>query len=442
MSPLDFIKHSLGIKDPNLELIENSFRQEVRNGRKCDFISARLTHKPNHCRNCGVVAVDGKEVNVIGNGTLKTYPRLPKNSNGYDVRLELRKPRFFCKCCKSTFQLENSLVKPFCSITNALKFRILHDATKKRSETEIAYDNHVSHSTVNRFINNSFEDRKLDFNYLPTTMCFDEFKSTKRADGAMSFIYLDPDKKKILDIVEDRRLTNLQNYFMRFTKEARDSVKFIVIDMYQPYVQLIHSCFPKAQIVCDKFHIVQHINRALNQTRIAAMKRNQDHQRKFKRYWKLILMDSSRLNSADYRFFFCFKGLKSQTAVVDFIVNLDPELRITYDYYQRLLLAIHNKNQDLLISLLKSPPQGISKNLDTARKSLLKFLPSILACLETTLSNGPLEGTINQIKVIKRIAFGYRCFYHFKARILLIHDLNPLKLLRISKQNTKEKQVA
>lgn len=162
------------------------------------------------------------------------------------------------------------------------------------------------------------------------------------------------------------------------------------------------------------------------------MKRNENHQKKFKRYWKLILMDSSRLNSADYRFFFCFKGLKSQTSVVDFIVDLDPELRVTYDYYQRLLFAIDKKKTALLNSLLKNPPNGISEKMDTARKSLLKFLPSLLTCLETSHSNGQLEGTINQIKVIKRIAFGYRCFYHFKARILLIHDHNPLKQKRNS----------
>ncbi|MBS3200276.1 transposase, partial [Turicibacter bilis] len=36
-------------------------------------------------------------------------------------------------------------------------------------------------------------------------------------------------------------------------------------------------------------------------------------------------------------------------------------------------------------------------------------------------NNGVLEGINNKIKVIKRMAFGYRSFYHFKARILIIH---------------------
>jgi len=427
MSHHDFIKHSLGIKEEHLELMENTHRQEMRNGRLCDVIGARLTHKPTHCKYCGVVAENN---NIIGNGTFKSYPRLPKNSNGYDVRLELYKPRFLCKCCNRTFQLETCLIKPHCSISNSLKFSIFHDATFKRSEVEIAHNNHVSHSTVNRIINDLVEQKETNYNVLPAVLCFDEFKSTKHASAAMSFIYLDHEKKQILDIIEDRRLDSLISYFRRFTRKARRSVTHIVIDMYEPYVQLIKLCFPKAHIVCDKFHIVQHLNRALNQTRIAAMKRHKQHHRKFKRYWKLILMDSSRLNSADYRFFFCFKGLKSQTGVVDFIIGLDDELKATYHYYQRILYSIDKKKDNLLTSLLQSPPNAISDKMNIARKSLLKFLPTIVECLKTSYTNGPLEGTINQIKVIKRIAFGYRCFFHFKNRVLLIHNYNPIKLQR------------
>ena len=33
-----------------------------------------------------------------------------------------------------------------------------------------------------------------------------------------------------------------------------------------------------------------------------------------------------------------------------------------------------------------------------------------------------------KIKVIKRIAFGYRSFYHFKSRILMIQNLTKPKL--------------
>ena len=52
----------------------------------------------------------------------------------------------------------------------------------------------------------------------------------------------------------------------------------------------------------------------------------------------------------------------------------------------------------------------------------MKYLLYVLEMMRTTYANGIIEGINNQIKVIKCIAFGYRNFYHFKARILMIHQ--------------------
>ena len=59
----------------------------------------------------------------------------------------------------------------------------------------------------------------------------------------MSFIFCDADTKQIIDIIEDRRLSSLQAYFKRYTKEARSRVKHIVINMYAPYISLIKRFF-------------------------------------------------------------------------------------------------------------------------------------------------------------------------------------------------------
>ena len=56
----------------------------------------------------------------------------------------------------------------------------------------------------------------------------------KSAAGAMSFIFCDSLTGNIVDIVEDRRLHVLKDYFLRYSKKARYSVKTIVIDMYRP----------------------------------------------------------------------------------------------------------------------------------------------------------------------------------------------------------------
>ncbi|MBI5976091.1 transposase, partial [Staphylococcus canis] len=35
-------------------------------------------------------------------------------------------------------------------------------------------------------------------------------------------------------------------------------------------------------------------------------------------------------------------------------------------------------------------------------------------------TNGPIEGINNKIKLIKRVSYGYRNFYNFRNRILVI----------------------
>ena len=47
--------------------------------------------------------------------------------------------------------------------------------------------------------------------------------------------------------------------------------------------------FPNANIIVDKFHLVNLISTSLNKTRINIMKKDIKNYNKLKRYWKLIL---------------------------------------------------------------------------------------------------------------------------------------------------------
>ncbi|WP_054252979.1 transposase [Neofamilia massiliensis] len=46
----------------------------------------------------------------------------------------------------------------------------------------------------------------------------------------------------------------------------------------------------------------------------------------------------------------------------------------------------------------------------------------ILNACKYNLSNGPLEGKITKIKLIKRTAFGNRNFYNYKKRTILVFE--------------------
>ena len=76
------------------------------------------------------------------------------------------------------------------------------------------------------------------------------------------------------------------------------------MDMFSPYYQLAKQLFPNAKIVLDRFHIVQHLSRAMNRVRIQIMNqfdRKSQEYRALKRYWKLIQQDSRKLS--DKRFY-------------------------------------------------------------------------------------------------------------------------------------------
>ena len=208
---------------------------------------------------------------------------------------------------------------------------------------------------------------------------------------------------------------------MRFSKEAREGVTHVVIDMYAPYMPLIKEVFPNAKIVLDKFHVVQLLSRALNKTRIRFMNQNKEFYNKFKHYWRLLLKAQEDIHSTHYFYSNCFKKQISQQEIIDFLLALDPELKATYDFYQTIKQAIKLRNFDAFHHAIQNPSDLLSPEMKTALKTLTNYQDYIKNTIETSYTNGVLEGINNKIKVIKRMAFGYRSFYHFKARILIIH---------------------
>ena len=271
-----------------------------------------------------------------------------------------------------------------------------------------------------------YDSQKLYKYYLPKVLSFDEFKSVKSADGAMSFHMCNGETGQTIDIVEDRRLSSLLKYFAYYSFKARQSVKFIIIDMYSPYVSLIKKMFPNAQIIIDTFHLVQLISRSLNKTRIRAMKGNKAVYNKMKRYWKLILKDRNELDYSKWKRYTCFPSLMTEIDVVNYILDQNVELKTTYYKYQELLQSIKDKNYDKFIYAINNVDNSISDYMKTSIKTLIEFKDNIYNTFNNSYHNGFIEGNNNFIKVLKRIAFGFRSFRRFKARIMICKGLVKL----------------
>lgn len=418
----DFIGILLDLKDPNITFYENFYSERIIKGIVHKVISAKLTYQPKACYKCGHIFDEQITKHGLKKSTIKLL-----SITGYPSLLDLNKQRYICHHCHSTFTLKTDIVKKNCFIATKTKIAIAVDAQDKISEKDLAKRHNVSHSTVSRIIDSAYEAYKAKRNYLPKNLNFDEFKSVKEASGAMSFLFVDADTGEIVDIVENRKLSYLKNYFMGFTKAARRAVRNIVIDMYAPYMTLIKALFPNAKIIIDKFHLVQLFNRALNKTRIRIMNQDDEHYNKLKKYWKLILKDRDKLDCVKLRYNHSFKKQMREIDIVAFLLDRCPELRANYNLYQDVKIAIKLKNIKLLDRAIAEPDTLVSDYMLTSIKTTKKYREYIVNMFNTNYTNGVIEGINNKIKVIKRIAFGYRSFVHFKNRILITQGKLKLK---------------
>ena len=382
MSNNNYITQILNLKDKNIFFKENFYKEEKIKSVTHKIFEGYLSYNPICCPRCGVIFDDNFEITLSSN-----------------------------------------IVNYGCFISNNTKYQIALDLTKKRSEKDIAFDNNVSPNTVERVMDSFYESHKLYKNYLPEVLLFDEFKSVKSALGAMSFHLCNGITGNTIDIIEDRKLLSLIKYFGKYSHKALNNVKYIVIDMYSPYVSLIKKLFPNANIVIDNFHLIQLISRSLNKTRINIMKKDKKNYNKFKRYWKLLLKSKDELDFENWKKFTCFNSFMTESDVVNYILNTNDELKQTYIVYQDLLSSIKNKDFISFSSILNNYNDNISLYMKTSIKTLILFKDKIFNSFNTNYHNGYIEGNNNFIKVIKRIAFGFRSFIRFKTRILICNGL-------------------
>ena len=402
MEQLNFITNLLGIKDKNIIILD------VLDAGTHKEIIAKLDYPAPKCPHC--------------HGQMAKYD-FQKESKipylecaGYKMLIRLKKRRFRCTDCGKMTVSETSLVKKNHQIATIVKQKIAQKLMERLSMTAIAESLDVSTSTVIRKLK-EFEF-KTDLSFLPTHMSWDEYSFKK---GKMSFIAQDFDSLKIVTILDGRTQATIRNHFLRYSRQVRNQVKVITMDMFSPYYDIARKLFPSAKIVLDRFHIVQHLSRAMNRVRVQIMNqldRKSHEYRAIKRYWKLIQQDSQKLS--DKRFYRpIFRMHLTNKEILEKLLSFSQELREHYELYQLLLFHFQEKLTNHFFGLIEDTISSVNPIFLTVFKTFLKEKDKIINALELPYSNAKLEATNNLIKVIKRNAFGFRNFDNFKKRILI-----------------------
>ena len=420
MSHNNYILNLLNIKDKNVFILTNSIQEMIIKGKKHKIIEGILTYIPEFCPNCGCINESTND--IIKWGFKKNCKvKIPNISNCKSL-LILHKQRFYCKNCHNTFIAETTLVDRNKNISNNTELQIRIELMKKQSEKDIAERTNVSSSKVNRILDDISSKTILRHPVLPESMNWDEFKATKDTKGKMAFIIVNNKTGNIFDIHDSRKSIDLEKYFRKYSKQDRDKVKLISTDFYSGYIHLAKRLFKNADIVIDRFHIVIQAYNALNTTRVKLCYKSNPNYNKMKAFWKLILKNEKDL-SEDRSYSNYFKKEVSQKDIVNYLINTDKELKVTYECYQGIINSIAERDFIKFKNIVEHQNNLISDKMSKALKLYKENIKYIENSFKYDINNGIIEGKNNLIKCIKRIGFGYRKYSHFISRIFLISGM-------------------
>ena len=188
----------------------------------------------------------------------------PVLQDSYKLVLKLKQRRWRCTnphCLYTTNESFNFVDKRKRN-TNAADMLIINAFRDlSASASSIAEKFHVSDTyvldTFDRYV-------KMDRLELTDIISIDEV-----------FLDLDPDCKYALviqdfytgnpiDLLSSRRTNSTEPYFMDIPRQERASVKYLITDMYNPYIQWVSRYFPNAVPVVDSFHVIQWVVRSID----------------------------------------------------------------------------------------------------------------------------------------------------------------------------------
>lgn len=273
--------------------------------------------------------------------------------------------------------------------------------------TDVGKEVNLSTTTVMRtFDLVSYAPRQL-----PTALSIDEFKGNTNKEKYQCII-TDPVNKIVLDILPKRHESYLTKYFLSFDKNERDKITTFVSDMWKPYSSVATKLFKNAEQVVDKYHWIRQVFWAFDGVRKDVQKKlGKDYRIYFKHSKKLLFKRFSELND-------------EQKQRVNVMLALSPTLYTAHFYKEDFLKILDCKDR---VSAKSALSEWINFAFDCGierfkkcAQTMINWISGILNSFSTPVTNGFTEGCNNKIKVLKRIAFGFKNFHRFRNRILHI----------------------
>lgn len=390
MSGKEYTTELLKLEDAQIERMEET-EEEI-------ILQISLKRKMHNCPRCKA------ETDQVHDYRIRAVRDL--SIRGKPLKLLYRRRRYFCPSCGKRFSEACAFLGKYQRFTYQVTERIMQLLHHRWSMKDIARDTRTSVSGVARCLALYPQGKPRE---LPRVLSFDEFKGNANGER-FQCILTAPEERRILDILPDRRGSTIQSYLHSFSN--RQDVQYVVMDMNQGYRDIARAFFPQAKIVIDRFHVARYCTWAMDDVRRAVQKHLLPASRKhFKRSRRLLIARRALLSEED-------------RAAVDVMLHFSERLYQAYALKELFFQFMDAKSSSTAAELLSKWFDAYDRlqlpEFSPCRRMLKNWKPYILNAFDCPYSNAFTEGCNNAIKALKRVAFGFRNFSNFRARILQV----------------------
>ena len=228
-------------------------------------------------------------------------------------------------------------------------------------------------------------------------------------------VVLDMDTGAVIFVGDGKGGDALAPFWQRL-RRARAKVKAVAMDMSPAYIRAVLDHLPKATIVFDHFHVVKLFNDKLSDLRRDLYRETKESLQKsvLKGTRWLLLKNPENLDPD--------KKEKERLAEA---LKLNEPLACAYYLKEDLRQIWRQPRKEIAERVFtdwikRAQATGI-KMLKKFADTLAAYKSGILAYYDHRISSGPLEGTNNKIKTMKRMAYGFRDMDFFKLKIMALH---------------------
>jgi transposase len=204
--------------------------------------------------------------------------------------------------------------------------------------------------------------------------------------------------------------------FWKRLRRSKAKIEAVAMDMSPAYRDAVSTHLPEATIVYDHFHVIKLFNDKLSDLRRSLYHKAEDEQKKVLKGSRWLLLKAAENLDAE----------RDEAARLKQALELNKPLATAYYLKEDLRQFWDQPNKTLAGAFLadwigRAEASGV-RMLEQMAKTLESRRSGLLAYYDFPISTGPLEGTNNKIKTMKRQAYGFRDQEFFKLKILAIHE--------------------